>query len=271
MNDTIVFDVETKKSFEDVGGRDNLHLLGVSVVAAYSYEKDKFFAFDESKINHFEEMVKNSKMIIGFNIKGFDIPVLNAYFNFGNGDAAVLDLMDDVKKGAGFRISLDNIAKNTLGVSKSADGLQALKWYKEGKIDEIKKYCVQDVKVTKEVYEFGKKNGHVLYFSRDSLGKTAIPVFWGSVLQKDARQVLKEAFEKRKTVKIDYITGNLKAKTAEARNTRLVDIYKLNNNFMEGYCHLRKEKRIFRKDRILKAEMTNRDYQIHEDVQGSLL
>src|SRR3989338_7156298 len=271
MSDTIVFDIETKKSFDEVGGRDNLHLLGVSVVAAYSYNQKKFFAFEESNLNQFERLIKDAGLLIGFNINGFDIPVLNPHISLDAFSLPALDLMDDIKKGVGFRVSLDNIAKNTLGISKSADGLQALRWYKEGKIDEIKKYCVQDVKVTKEIYEFGKKNGHILFLSREARGKVAVPVSWGLNAPKAIPQILREAFEKRKTAEIDYITGNASNDSSDHRNMRLVDIYRLNNDFLEGYCHLRQAKRIFKINRILRAKITDKVYQIREDVQNSLL
>jgi DEAD/DEAH box helicase domain-containing protein len=271
MADTIVFDIETKKSFEEVGGRDNLHLLGISVIAAYSYNQDKFFAFDEQKLGHFEKMIEGANLLVGFNIKGFDIPVLNPYIKLDAYALPILDLMDDIKSRLGFRVSLDNIARNTLGISKTADGLQALRWYKEGKIDEIKKYCVQDVKVTKEIYEFGKKNGHILFLSRETQSKIAIPVSWSGSAQKNIHQILKEAFEKRKTAEIDYVTSSSSVSLIGSRNIRLVDIYKLDKKILEGYCHLRKAKRIFKINRILQVKITNKNYQIHEDVQESFL
>jgi len=86
--------------------------------------------------------------------------------------------MVDVEKGAGFRISLSNLCETTLGSQKSADGLQALRWFKEGKIDKIKEYCLKDVELTKDLYEFGIEKGHVLFYSRDLHGRVAIPVGW---------------------------------------------------------------------------------------------
>ena len=77
-----------------------------------------------------------------------------------------LDLMDSVKENVGFRLKLNDIAQATLdNIEKSAEGLQAIRWWKEGKIDEIKKYCEQDVRVTKEVYDFGRKNKQLFYKS----------------------------------------------------------------------------------------------------------
>jgi len=104
--------------------------------------------------------------------------VLQPYISWNLKSLPTLDLMDDVKKSLGHRLYLDSLADATLGIRKSGDGLQALRWYKEGKMDEIKKYCLKDVEITKNLYEFGKKNGHVLFYSRDTGGRTAIPVAW---------------------------------------------------------------------------------------------
>jgi len=272
--DILVFDIETKKSFEEAGGRDKLDQLGISVLGAYSYQRDRYFAFEEHELDKFKEWLKPAGLLIGFNIKSFDLPVLEPYLAVSSYNLAFLDLMDDVVSSAGFRLSLDNLAGHTIGAKKTADGLQALRWYKEGKIEEIKKYCLQDVRVTKELYEFGKKHGHIFYLSREQGQKMALAVSWGQSAKKDARQILNEAFLKRKRVEIDYITkfsSEISASEAtEPRNKRLVDIYKLNRDSFEGYCHLRKAKRIFKIERVLAARLTDKTYQIQTDIQAGL-
>ena len=174
----IVFDIETQKSFEEVGGKDNFGKLGVSVVGAYLYGPGRFLTFEEHEIPEFENLLKGAGRVVGFNIHHFDLAVLQPYISWNLKSLPTLDLMDDVKKSLGHRLYLDSLADATLGVRKSGDGLQALRWYKEGKMDEIKKYCLKDVEITKNLYEFGKKNGHVLFYSRDAGGKVAIPVAW---------------------------------------------------------------------------------------------
>ena len=176
----IVFDVETKKSFAEVkaGGQDNFDKLGVSVVGAYVYGLDEYLTFEEQEMPEFEKLLKRAGRVVGFNIHHFDLPVLKPYLALNITTLPTLDLMDAVERGAGFRISLDNLAETTLGARKSGDGMQALRWYKEGKIDEIKKYCLKDVEITKNLYEFGQKHGHVLFYSRDANGRVAIPVAW---------------------------------------------------------------------------------------------
>ena len=187
----IVFDVETKHSFAEVGGKNNFDKLGVSVVAAYRYGDGpstalgagKYYTFEEHEIPEFEKLLAASNCVIGFNIHHFDLAVLKPYLSLKTKDLPTLDLMDAVEKGAGFRISLDNLAEQTLGARKSGDGMQAIRWYKEGKIDDIKKYCLKDVELTKNLSEYGVQNGKVLFYSRDVSGVVAIPVNWSKILE----------------------------------------------------------------------------------------
>ena len=174
----IVFDIETKHSFDEVGGKQNFHKLGVSVIGVYNYVLDKYLTFEEHEIPEFEKMLSESDRVIGFNIHHFDLPVLKPYVALNTKTLQTLDLMEDIERNAGFRVSLDNLAEFTLGARKSGDGMQAIRWYKEGKINEIKKYCLKDVELTKNLYEYGAKNGHVHFYSRSASGKVSIPVNW---------------------------------------------------------------------------------------------
>lgn len=262
MDDTIVFDIETQKSFDEVGGRDKLHLLGLSVLAAYSYKRDKSFIFEEKNISQFQKMIDQAGILVGFNSNGFDVPIIKHY-GINLDKIYSLDLMESIKESAGFRISLDNIVGATLGGHKTADGLQAIRWYKEGKMDEIKKYCVSDVILTKNVYEYGKNNSHIFFINKNK-EKIALPVRWLRENQKNIKEILEEAFKTRKSVNIEYIS------TESAKNNRLIDIFSINNLFIEAFCHLRGEKRKFKFERIVKAELTDNFYKIESDVQSNL-
>jgi DEAD/DEAH box helicase domain-containing protein len=159
----IVFDLETQKSFDEVGGRGNNHLLKISVLGLYSYADDKYYCFTEDEIYRAGEMFQEADQIIGFNIKNFDFEVLRPYVNFNVHDLPYLDIMEEFEKLVGHRVKLDNLAKTTLGVGKNGDGLEALRMYRQGRIEELKKYCLQDVKVTKELYDYVLKHGKLLY------------------------------------------------------------------------------------------------------------
>lgn len=253
----IVFDIETKKSFDEVGGRDHFDKLGVSVIGAYVYGAGQYLAFEEREIPEFEKLLKKAGRVIGFNINSFDIPVLQPYISWNLKDLTLLDLMVDVERGAGFRISLDNLSEMTLGAKKSGDGMQALRWYKEGKIDEIKKYCLKDVELTKNLYEFGRANGNVLFYSKSAMQRMTIPVTWGKAEIYNVRKLLQEAYAARRSVEIEYPEGN----------RRLVDVQNIFNDSFSAYCHLRQGRRVFKIDKVLDAKITENNYKTTNDVQ----
>lgn len=160
----IVFDIETQNTFADVD--NDFKKLKISVVSIYRYETDAYESFTEDELAKLWPIFERADRLIGFNTEHFDIPVLNNYYP---GDLFIvpqLDIMKEVKANVGIRLKLSSIAEATLdNVQKSADGLTALRWWKEGKVEEVKKYCEQDVRVTKELYEFGKKNKQLFYTS----------------------------------------------------------------------------------------------------------
>lgn len=163
MLNKIVLDLETQKSFEDVGGFGKNHLLKVSVCGLYSYAQNKYVCLPENQMYKVGEMLAEADLVIGFNIKNFDFAVLQPYLSFDLSTIPCLDLLTEVEKIIGHRIKLDNLAQTTLGVGKSGDGLQALKYWKLGQIEELKKYCLDDVKITKEVYDYAMQYGKLLY------------------------------------------------------------------------------------------------------------
>lgn len=165
MSNDIVLDIETQNTFEEVGGYFT-DKLKVSLVGVYFYETDTYESFLEADLPQMFQRLEQGGRIIGYNSIGFDMPVLNNYYVGDLLKLPQLDLLKEIEKALGHRIKLDDVAKATLGTQKSGHGLQAVQWWKEGKIKEIREYCLQDVKVTKEVYEFGLKNGYVLFDDR---------------------------------------------------------------------------------------------------------
>ncbi len=159
----IVLDLETQNSFQDVGGRGKNHLLKISVCGVYFYETDKYVTYEESEIGKLAPLLQTADQIIGYNIKDFDFEVLQPYLNFNIFEVPYLDLLVDIEKAIGHRVKLESVAQATLGTGKSGTGLQAILYWRNGRLDELKKYCLDDVRVTKQVYEYGLKNGKVLY------------------------------------------------------------------------------------------------------------
>lgn len=162
----IVFDIETKNIFQDVGSR-NPEDLDISVVGLYDFETNKYHTFLQEEFDAMWEIFKKADLMITFNGEYFDIPLLNKYYKkAGLGDLKQirsLDIFKEIKQTSGRWLKLDKIAQGTFGVNKSGDGLEAVKWWREGKIEEIKKYCLDDVKITKDVYEFAMKNKKLIF------------------------------------------------------------------------------------------------------------
>ncbi len=164
MLNEIVFDIETQNTFADVN--NDFKKLKVSCVSIYRYASDSYESFEEHELNKLWPIFEKADLIIGYNSKHFDFPVLNNYYLGDLSKFPHLDIMEKVKESLGFRLKLKDLAQATLdNIDKSADGLQAIRWWREGRIAEIKKYCEQDVLVTKEIYDFGKKNRQLFYKS----------------------------------------------------------------------------------------------------------
>jgi DEAD/DEAH box helicase domain-containing protein len=162
MSTEVVFDIETQNTFFDVD--NDFKKLKVSVVSIYRYETNEYQSFTEDELYKLWPILEHSERLIGYNSEHFDLPVLNNYYLGDLLKFPHLDLLKVIKESLGIRLKLDDVAQATLdNVKKSSHGLQAIEWWKEGKIDEIKKYCEQDVRVTKEVYEFGKNNKQLFY------------------------------------------------------------------------------------------------------------
>jgi len=158
----VVFDLETQRSFDEVGGRSQMHRLGVSVGVAYRYDEDRFITYTEETVPDLIDLLRHATLVVGYNIVGFDYEVLRGYTEEDLRALPTFDIMYDLESRLGFRPKLESVATATLGVGKSADGLQALKWWKQGEIEKIAEYCRKDVEVTRDLYNFGKRNRFVL-------------------------------------------------------------------------------------------------------------
>ena len=168
MLNHIVLDIETKNLFSDVGGKENLTKLSLSVAGVFSYSDNTFKTFTESEMPLFEDLLRKTNLIIGFNIDHFDLPVLQKYLSVDLGKIPTFDIMNEVVSKMGHRVSLDDLVSNTLGKRKSANGLMAVQYWREGRIDELKKYCLDDVRLTRDLYEHGLKNGEIKFTARDA-------------------------------------------------------------------------------------------------------
>lgn len=158
----VVFDIETSNIFDDIGSNDPSK-LDISIVGVYEYATDTYTSFAQEEFAKMWPIFERADMLIGYNSDHFDIPLLNKYYPGDLTKIKSLDIMAEVKKSLGRRLRLDSIAEATLGVNKSGHGLEAVKWWKEGKADLVRKYCLDDVKITKEVYDYALLNKELKY------------------------------------------------------------------------------------------------------------
>jgi DEAD/DEAH box helicase domain-containing protein len=152
MQKEIIFDIET------VGDIRNFDALELTVISIYEYDTDTYRSFYQDELTQLWPILERSGRLIGYNSEHFDIPILNKYYTGDLTRFPHLDMLKVIKDTNGKRYKLDDIAKATLEIAKSADGLQAMRWWEEGKREEVKKYCEQDVRVTKELYDYGLAN-----------------------------------------------------------------------------------------------------------------
>jgi DEAD/DEAH box helicase domain-containing protein len=172
-----VLDLETQRSAAEVGGWHRADRMGISCGVLYDSKEDTFIEYLEDHIVRLIEDLQKVDLIVGFNIKRFDYLVLKGYSGFDFSTLNTLDILEDIHKHLGFRLSLAHLAQETLGATKQVDGLQALKWWKEGRIRDIVDYCKIDVQLTRDLYLFGRQNGYLIFSNRDQK-RVRIPVNW---------------------------------------------------------------------------------------------
>lgn len=174
----IYLDLETKQTADEVGGWQNAHLMGVSVAVIYDGIEERYYEFFEDELEELFNRLKSASLIVGFNIKRFDYRVLSAYTRVNLYKLKTFDILEDIHERLGFRLSLDHLMKETLKRAKTADGIQAVKWYKMGDMDKLIDYCKQDVKGTRDLFLYGVQNGHIIYMRNDVNMRVRLPVNW---------------------------------------------------------------------------------------------
>ena len=162
----LILDVETQKAFDEVGGyfpdRLGISFVGVCIREGMS-GLGEMKGFFEKDLPQLFPLMEQADMVIGFNIDGFDMQTFLPYYKADISRIPTLDLMLRIKDSVGHRISLDAVATETLGAGKSGDGLDAIKYYRNKEWDKLSSYCLRDVEVTRDVYDFGLKKGAVKF------------------------------------------------------------------------------------------------------------
>jgi len=177
MKNIVYFDLETQKSAEEVGGWDRIRDMRMSVGVTYASGRDEYRIYSEKQVDDLVKELARADLIVGFNNLRFDYEVLHSYTILDLTQIPTLDVLVELQKKLDHRLSLDAVANATLGVEKTSEGMQAIQWYREGRIMDIAEYCCYDVKITRLLHEYGSRYKQLFY--RDRFGQTSVvPVSW---------------------------------------------------------------------------------------------
>lgn len=158
----IVFDIETRNIFSDVGSSDPTD-LDISVVGIYDSQTDSYSTYLQEELSKLWPILESAHMLIGFYSDHFDLPLLNKYYPGDLSKIKSLDILKEIRRQYGRGMKLDQLAEGTLGKKKSGHGLEATAWWKEGLVEKVKEYCIDDVKITKEIYDYAVANQKLMF------------------------------------------------------------------------------------------------------------
>ncbi|OGK67288.1 hypothetical protein A2262_04160 [Candidatus Roizmanbacteria bacterium RIFOXYA2_FULL_41_8] len=179
MAKPVVFDVETQNTFRDVN--NDTRKLKVSVVSAFDYATNQIVSFMEDELPFLFKLFEKASLVVGFNSQNFDLVVLQQYYVGDLFKFPHFDILDDIKKQAGHRYPLDDLVKATLNKGKTGHGLEAINLFREGKIAQLKKYCQDDVMLTKELLDYGIQKGYV--YLPTAISRIKLPVAWAQIIK----------------------------------------------------------------------------------------
>lgn len=172
-----VIDIETQLSAQEVGGWHRADKMRVSCAVVWDSLTSSLVVFREEQLGCMFSLLEQMDLVVGFNVKRFDYKVLSPYCQLSLWSLPTLDILEEVSRRLGYRLALDTLASATLGAGKSANGLLALKWWKEGKVRKIIEYCKRDVVLTRDLFLFGHRNGYLLFTNKEG-SLVRLPVDW---------------------------------------------------------------------------------------------
>jgi DEAD/DEAH box helicase domain-containing protein len=164
--DLVFLDLETQRGALEVGGWHNAHLMRLAVAVVYEARGDRFASFREGQVEALLARLAAADLVVGFNVRRFDYRVLRGYTDLDLERLATFDVLDAIHARLGFRLSLGHLGEETLGRAKSADGLQALRWWQEGRVEEMERYCRDDVALLRDLFRHAERHGHLLFRTR---------------------------------------------------------------------------------------------------------
>lgn len=177
MKNIVYFDLETQRSADEVNGWEHISRMGMSVGVTFSTARGDYAIYSEKRVDDLLTDLRRADLVVGFNVVRFDYEVLHGYTPFDLRQLPTLDMMVYLQEKLQHRLSLDALATGTFGLEKTADGMQALRWFKEGRLLDIAEYCCYDVKLTRLVHEHGLTHRQLHYQNRFGR-KLTVPVDW---------------------------------------------------------------------------------------------
>jgi len=177
MSKLLVFDLETQYTADEVGGWGRIRDMRLAVGATLDPHEGRYRIYGEEDIDQLVEDLHGAERIVGYNVRRFDYEVLRAYTDRPLDALPTVDMLVDLHRSLGWRPKLDDLALATLGEGKSGNGLDAVRWFRQGRLEEVVAYCKRDVDVTWRVYDFGRRSGYVQVRDR-SWRIRRIPVPW---------------------------------------------------------------------------------------------
>jgi hypothetical protein len=177
MKNIVYFDLETQKSADEVGGWNRIRDMRMSVGVTFSTKRGTYQIYGENQVDDLIKELQRADLVVGFNHVRFDYEVLHGYTVLDLSQVPSLDMLLELQKQLSHRLSLDSLATATLGVEKTSEGLQAIRWFREGRLVQIAEYCCYDVKITRLLYEYGLQHRQLFYRNRFG-AKLCVPVEW---------------------------------------------------------------------------------------------
>ena len=155
-----------------------MHLMMVSVAVVFDSLEDRFYIYKEDQTDRLFEHFFEADLVVGFNLKRFDYAVLSPYTHKNLREIPTFDILEDIYNRLGFRLSLEHLVRETLNRGKSADGLQAIEWFKAGEMEKLTEYCKQDVMLTRDLFLEGIEKGCIVYRNKRQNERVRLLVDW---------------------------------------------------------------------------------------------
>lgn len=170
----VVLDIETQKSSDEVGGWGHIDKMRVAVAGVWDSNTGKTTIYYERDIDALVRHLLSADIVVGFNLLRFDYQVLSGYNKHraavSDLEESTVDLLKEIDRRLGHRLSLAAVVEETLGEHKSADGLTSIKWWKQGKVEKVARYCKKDVELTRDLFLHILDKGYIEYTSKYESG-----------------------------------------------------------------------------------------------------